>query len=121
VVQRTGGVPFFLVSCAQSLRADPTLWAAADAPGRGGGSPAAALPWDLAQSLRQRVAALPEAAQDLLGLAAVVGREVSPALLTAVTRQPVHAVVAAWRPPSTLACWKKGRGSLARATGSPMM
>src|SRR5207248_1527292 len=37
---------------------------------------------------RQRVAVLPEVARELLGIAAVVGRVVEPALLTAVAVQP---------------------------------
>jgi predicted ATPase len=43
VLQRAGGVPFFLVSCAQALRT---------AEGAGGG--AERVPWDVAQGLRQR-------------------------------------------------------------------
>jgi tetratricopeptide (TPR) repeat protein len=49
----------------------------------------------VAQGLRQRVAALPGAAQEVLRVAAVVGRVVAPALLTAVAAQPERAVLAA--------------------------
>jgi hypothetical protein len=55
VLQRAGGTPFFLVSYAQALR-----------PGS-----VEAVPWDLAQGVRQRVALLPEVAQGVLGAAAV--------------------------------------------------
>jgi transcriptional regulator with XRE-family HTH domain/tetratricopeptide (TPR) repeat protein len=76
VVQRAGGVPYFLVSCAQRLRL------AAD------GEPMAAaldvIPWDVGQSIRQRTAALGPIAQEMLRAAAVVGRVVSHTLLAAV-------------------------------------
>jgi tetratricopeptide (TPR) repeat protein/transcriptional regulator with XRE-family HTH domain len=83
VVQRTGGVPFFVLSCAQALR----LGDADD----GGES----VPWDVAQGIRQRVAVLPEAAQDVLAVAAVLGRTVEPALLVAVAEQPERALLGA--------------------------
>jgi tetratricopeptide (TPR) repeat protein len=75
VVARTGGVPFFVVSYAQDL---------------GAAGPAGeshrweGVPWDVAQSIRQRVAALPRPAQVVLGAAAVIGRAAPPALLRSV-------------------------------------
>jgi tetratricopeptide (TPR) repeat protein/transcriptional regulator with XRE-family HTH domain len=78
LLQRAGGVPFFLVSYVQGLRT---------------GAGAGAVPWDVAQSVRQRVAALPEAAQALLRTAAVLGRVVPHALLGDVVAQPVEAVL----------------------------
>jgi transcriptional regulator with XRE-family HTH domain/tetratricopeptide (TPR) repeat protein len=78
---RAGGVPFFLVSCAQGLRA-----AGAD------GSPQG-VPWTVTQSVRQRVTALPAQARELLGIAAVAGREVSTALLLAVSRRRERTVL----------------------------
>jgi tetratricopeptide (TPR) repeat protein len=84
VVKRTGGVPFFVVSCAQGLRL-----------ARSGGGEQGAVPWDVAQSVRQRAAALPQAAQEVLGVAAAVGRSVQPQLLVAVTDRPEDAVAAA--------------------------
>ena len=48
-LQRTGGVPFFLVSCAQALRSGALL-----------GDTDEGVPWDVAQGLRQRIAVLPE-------------------------------------------------------------
>jgi tetratricopeptide (TPR) repeat protein/transcriptional regulator with XRE-family HTH domain len=84
VLQRSGGVPFFLVSCAQALRTT-----------EGEDRRAERVPWDVAQGLRQRVAALPAAAQEVLGVAAVVGRVVAPALLTVVTAQGEEDVLAA--------------------------
>jgi tetratricopeptide (TPR) repeat protein len=52
------------------------------------------VPWDLAQGVRQRVALLPAAGQEVLGAAAVVGRHASRALLLAVAGQPEEAVLA---------------------------
>ena len=86
LVQRTGGVPFYLVSCARSLRAG-VLDAQA----------AAHLPWDLAQSIRQRVAALPEAAREVVSVAAVAGRTVPRAVLAAVVGRPEEELLAEGR------------------------
>ncbi|HEX6779361.1 MAG TPA: AAA family ATPase, partial [Ktedonobacterales bacterium] len=72
VLKRAGGVPYFLVSCAQELRGGQ----AADAE--------ETVPWSVAESIRLRVAALPEAAQYLLGAAAVTDREVDRRLLLAL-------------------------------------
>jgi tetratricopeptide (TPR) repeat protein len=80
ILQQAGGVPFFVVSCAQGLRLP--------------GGEKAAVPWDVTQSVRQRVAALPAPAQAILGAAAVIGRVVSPVLLTAVADQPQSEVLA---------------------------
>jgi predicted ATPase len=66
VIAGAGGVPFFLVSCAQWLRTG-----AASALGAEG------VPWDIAQTIRQRMGALPEPAREVLGIAAVAGRDVS--------------------------------------------
>jgi len=84
VARRTGGVPFFVVSYAQALRADTRAEDGVDV-----------VPWDVRQSLRQRVAALPGPAQAMLGAAAVVGRRVSRALLAAVLERPEDEVVEA--------------------------
>ena len=65
LLTRTRGMPFFLVSCAQTLRT-----ALAE------GQPVEALPWSVKQSIRQRVASVSDTAQDVLGIAAVVGRSV---------------------------------------------
>jgi len=71
VLQRTGGVPFFIISCAQALAIKSED----------------AVPWDLAQGVRQRMALLPETARGILGAAAVAGWHVSRGLLTAVVSQ----------------------------------
>ncbi len=76
MVVRTGGVPYFLVSCAQELRAEAASRLAPPEEQR--------IPWSVAESIRQRVALLPEAAQMLLGAASVVGREADMALLLAL-------------------------------------
>ncbi len=76
-LERAGGVPFFLVSYAQALHQGSTEGA----------------PWDLAQGVRQRVALLPESARQLLGVAAIAGRQVPRALLTAAAGQPQEEVL----------------------------
>jgi predicted ATPase len=82
VAQRTGGVPFFVVSCALALRADARA-------GR------EAIPWDVTQGIRQRVAALPAVAQEVLGVAAIaVGRTVQAPVLAAVLEQSERSVLA---------------------------
>jgi tetratricopeptide (TPR) repeat protein len=70
IVQRTGGVPFFLVSCAQLMRQVGTTDVGD-----------AKIPWTVAQSVRQRVAGLPGDGRRVLGAAAVIGRRVSLPLL----------------------------------------
>jgi tetratricopeptide (TPR) repeat protein len=71
VLARTGGVPFFLVSCAEALRGGTLA------------SEEEAVPWTVAQSIRQRVAALPVPAQEALGVAAVLGRQMQRSVLVA--------------------------------------
>lgn len=73
IVQRTGGVPFFLVSCAQLMRQ-------AGATSLGG----VTIPWTVTQSVRQRVAGLPGDGQQVLGAAAVIGRRAPLSLLAAL-------------------------------------
>jgi tetratricopeptide (TPR) repeat protein len=58
-------------------------------------TPADDLPWDVTQSLRQRVGALPEPAQELLQVAAVVGRTVPHRLLVTVAGLDEESVLAA--------------------------
>jgi tetratricopeptide (TPR) repeat protein len=84
VLARAGGVPFFVVSCARALQQAGREDTQEDA-----------VPWDVGQSVRQRLAALPEAARAVLGVAAVVGRVVPPALLTAVADRAEQDVLAA--------------------------
>ncbi len=71
LVQRSAGVPFFIASLAQGMTGDPSE-----------------APWDLAQSLRQRVAALPDPAREMLDAAAVIGREARHDVLMALTSRP---------------------------------
>ncbi len=82
ILQRAGGVPFFLVSCAQAarLRTD----AMSDA-----------VPWDVAHSVRRRVTALSQETHELLGMAAVMGRLVPIGLLVAVAARPEDEVLSA--------------------------
>jgi tetratricopeptide (TPR) repeat protein/transcriptional regulator with XRE-family HTH domain len=73
LLQRTGGLPFFLVSCAQGLASG-----ALSVSGQGD------IPWSVAETIRQRISALPESAQTILHLAAIVGRDVRRSLLLQV-------------------------------------
>ncbi len=82
IVRRAAGVPFFLVSYAQGVQAS-------------GDGAAEAIPWDVSQGVRQRVALLPEPAREVLGAAALIGRVVPPALLCAVVDLSPHAVLPA--------------------------
>jgi transcriptional regulator with XRE-family HTH domain/tetratricopeptide (TPR) repeat protein len=72
VVRRAGGMPLFLVSCAQAIRSGEL------APGE-----ERQVPMDLAALVRQRVAQLPPAGQHLMQVAAVVGRPIPRAILLA--------------------------------------
>jgi tetratricopeptide (TPR) repeat protein/transcriptional regulator with XRE-family HTH domain len=96
VVARTGGVPFFVVNCVQDLAAAPPGAAGQRQEGASWAVPRD-VPWDVAQSIRQRVAVLPRPAQEVLGVAAVIGRVVPPSLLTAVAAQAEHGTLAALR------------------------
>jgi len=73
IVRRSGGVPFFLVSYVEDLRDDTES------------APPLTVPWTVAKVIRQRVLALPGAVQQLLDVAAVVGRLVPHRLLVQVT------------------------------------
>lgn len=77
VVGQTGGVPFFLVSYAQQTRMTGMELSLSDN-----------VPWNIAHSVRQRIAALPESAQDLLQVAAAIGRQATRTLLAAVADTP---------------------------------
>jgi tetratricopeptide (TPR) repeat protein/transcriptional regulator with XRE-family HTH domain len=83
VVRRAGGVPFFLVSYAEQVRDG------------GPGPPPLAVPWTVAQVIGQRVAALPGPAQELLGVAAVVGPVAPHRLLARVTGRDEEQVLQA--------------------------
>jgi tetratricopeptide (TPR) repeat protein len=82
VLRRAGGVPFFLISCARGLQQAGRD--ASDQP----------LPWDLHQSIRQRVTDLATGAQEALGVAAIAGREATRALLVRATGRAEREVVA---------------------------
>lgn len=71
ILARADGLPFFLVSCAQGLLTGDQR-----------------VPWNLAQSIRQRIAALPDESQGLLAAAAVAGRVVSRSILIAMVAAP---------------------------------
>jgi tetratricopeptide (TPR) repeat protein len=69
-------VPYFLVSCAQGLRA-----------GTLGDAASEAIPWQVTETIRQRVGALSEVAQYLLGFVAVAGSEARRPILLALATQ----------------------------------
>lgn len=69
LLRTSGGVPFFLVSLSQAVRS--------------GGMPRLGVPWDLAQSVRERIVGLSLPAQDALTVAAVAGRRAPQAILAA--------------------------------------
>jgi predicted ATPase len=79
VLQKSGGVPFALVSYAQWLRDA--------APSEQEGLTEPALPWSLAQMVRQRIAALPRAAQVIVRIAAVAEGDDPRELLSAVAQR----------------------------------
>ncbi|HET7038184.1 MAG TPA: AAA family ATPase [Thermomicrobiaceae bacterium] len=83
VLQRAGGVPFFLISWASALRLGP------------GEPDREAVPFDLGQSIRQRVAVLAPATRDVLRIAAVIGQEIERSLVQVASGRPVDEVAAA--------------------------
>jgi transcriptional regulator with XRE-family HTH domain/tetratricopeptide (TPR) repeat protein len=84
VLPRTGGVPFFIISCAQQWRL-----------GTVDADKAVAVPWDITHSVRQRVATLPEGTGEVLGIAALMGRAIEPCTLRVVAAQPEREVLRA--------------------------
>ena len=70
VVRRTGGVPFFVLSYAHAIQPEGKEIDAKDI-----------IPWDVTQSISQRIALLPEKSREILDVAAVIGRIVPDALL----------------------------------------
>ncbi len=73
VLARAGGVPLFLVSCVQALLTGSLTW-----------NGSSHIPWTLREAILQRTVALPETAQRVLRLAAVIGCRVPRALLVTV-------------------------------------
>ena len=73
VVSRADGVPFFLVSWARGLQTGPAADAGDDT-----------IPWNLTQSVGQRVSSLPEAAREVLAWGAVAGRRLPQTLIKAM-------------------------------------
>ncbi len=76
VIERAGGVPFFLVSCAQGRQDGALLESGPDD-----------VPWDIAETVRQRVAVLPEVARELLAAAAAADRTIARATLMSVAER----------------------------------
>jgi predicted ATPase/DNA-binding XRE family transcriptional regulator/Tfp pilus assembly protein PilF len=80
IMRRAGGVPFYLVSCVQDLA---------------GGQSRLVVPWNIAQSIRQRVTAMSPTAQGVLQAAAVSGRMVARRVLLAMDLTAEPEVLAA--------------------------
>jgi tetratricopeptide (TPR) repeat protein/transcriptional regulator with XRE-family HTH domain len=99
LMHQAGGVPFYLVNCAQAAQvaragALDEVGAPSDAEraesiatGIAGtdGEAVGAIPWLVAETIRQRVAALSRAVGELLDMAAVIGRVAPAAALLALT------------------------------------
>jgi predicted ATPase/DNA-binding XRE family transcriptional regulator len=79
MLRQSAGIPFYLVSWAQALRSGTLDMSAAEA-----------LPWDVLQSVRQRVAAQPEAAREALQVLAVAGGKAPLGLLRDVLEASGH-------------------------------
>lgn len=77
VLRRAGGVPFYEVCFAEGLQTGALEGKAAEND----------VPWDIAQTIRQRVAVLPECARRVIQIAAVAGRGAPRALLVRVATQ----------------------------------
>lgn len=88
------GVPFFLISFAQTLLLSQPNGQRTDVERSAVCGPVD-LPWTVAQSIQQRVALLPEAARAVLAVAAVAGRLATSNLLLAVADLPEQEAVAA--------------------------
>jgi tetratricopeptide (TPR) repeat protein/transcriptional regulator with XRE-family HTH domain len=101
LTRQAGGVPFYLVNYVQAAQAsaletgstgvDGVVPAAEAETSQTDGEAAGAVPWLVAETIRQRVAALPERAGELLSVAAVIGRVVPYALLASVAASVVKA------------------------------
>jgi tetratricopeptide (TPR) repeat protein/transcriptional regulator with XRE-family HTH domain len=77
ILRKAGGVPFYEVCLAEGLCSG--VW--------DGETGQSEIPWDIAQTIRQRVAALPERARQVIPIAAIAGRRASRALLVRVATQ----------------------------------
>lgn len=84
ILQRAGGIPYFLVSFAQALQSG----ALGDGTTADLSHIAGDVPLNVADSIRQRVAALSDIVRHMLDVAAVIGRSVSRSFLQAIA----HAV-----------------------------
>lgn len=79
VLRKAAGVPFVLVSYAQWLRSKASQ--------EGSGTSDLGIPWDVTQAIQERIAALPEAAQEVVRIAAVSDGDDARELLTKVAGQ----------------------------------
>jgi tetratricopeptide (TPR) repeat protein len=80
IVQRTGGIPFFLVNCAASVQLGASDVSDAVSSEK--------VPWDVEQSIAARIALLPLPARSLMGAMAVAGGPISASLLVRVIGLP---------------------------------
>jgi tetratricopeptide (TPR) repeat protein len=77
VLRKAGGVPFYVVCFAEGLQTGALEGAPAESD----------VPWDIAQTIRQRVTVLPQCARRVTEIAAVAGGRASRALLVRVAAQ----------------------------------
>jgi predicted ATPase/DNA-binding XRE family transcriptional regulator len=85
ILQRTEGVPFFLVSAVRALAVEGLAVEGLAVEGEEGAAEREwQAPWTVGQSIRARLSLLPEAARELLGAASVVGRVFLPAVVAAM-------------------------------------
>ena len=142
VVEHGGGVPWYLMNYARLVQAlgegidlhdpgGPT--ASARGTRRRLGDPARArsqrmsktrweVPWAVTQSTRERVAALPRPAQDLLGVVAVIGQRASAAVLAAGAEQSEVETITVWKSRARRDCSSRNLSRARQsATGSPMI
>jgi tetratricopeptide (TPR) repeat protein len=101
IIQRSDGVPFFLVSYAEGLRS-----------GAHTGREPNRLPWSLSQSIRQRVSSLPAGARGLLPAVALIGRGTSVSVLAEVLEQSEDDVLVALSPACRAGILEEGPGRM---------
>jgi transcriptional regulator with XRE-family HTH domain/tetratricopeptide (TPR) repeat protein len=88
ICRHAGGIPFYLISYTHA-----TLTSGVAAPVHE--DDGQAIPWNVVEMIRQRIAALPSAAHELLAIAAITGSSIPRALLLAVAEMPEADALAA--------------------------
>jgi tetratricopeptide (TPR) repeat protein/transcriptional regulator with XRE-family HTH domain len=81
IVERTGGVPFFVLSYARTLQTNERGQVSADT-----------IPSTIVETIRQRIASLPDQGRAVLAAAAIIGRVVPSTLLVDVVGRSVEEI-----------------------------